>query len=189
MMENYCEKRKITLKCRMYFKGDFMLIMGIDPGIAIAGYGLISGKDNDCRVIEYGVIRTDSALPMPKRLKKIYEGYAQLIKKYKPDAVAIEELFFNKNAKTIISVGQARGAAILAAALANIEVCEYTPLQVKQAVIGYGRADKHQIQQMIKMIFNLDRLPKPDDAADALAIAFCHMNSYKLQKIIDNRGY
>ena len=86
-------------------------------------------------------------------------------------------------------MGQARGAAILAAALSNIEVFEYTPLQVKQAVIGYGRADKYQIQQMIKMIFNLDKLPKPDDAADALAIAFCHMNSYKLQKIIDNRGY
>ena len=166
-----------------------MLIMGIDPGIAISGYGLISGNQSDCCVIEYGVIKTPAGLEMPYRLKKIYEGYTKLMQKYKPDAVAVEELFFNKNAKTIISVGQARGAAILAAALSNIEVFEYTPLQVKQAVVGYGRADKHQVQQMIKIYFNLDKLPRPDDAADALAVALCHMNSYKLQKIMDGRGF
>jgi crossover junction endodeoxyribonuclease RuvC len=166
-----------------------MLIMGIDPGIAISGYGIISGKQNDCSVIEYGVIKTPPGLKMPYRLKKIYEGYTEHLQKYKPDAVAVEELFFNKNAKTIISVGQARGAALLAAALSNIEVFEYTPLQVKQAVVGYGRADKLQVQQMIKMFFNLDKLPKPDDAADALAVALCHMNSYKIQKIIDGKGF
>ncbi|HHY70778.1 MAG TPA: crossover junction endodeoxyribonuclease RuvC, partial [Thermoanaerobacterales bacterium] len=103
--------------------------------------------------------------------------------------VAVEELFFNKNAKTIISVGQARGAAVLAAALSDIEVFEYTPLQVKQAVVGYGRADKLQVQQMIKIFFNLKELPRPDDAADALAVALCHMNSYKLQNIVDKRGF
>ncbi|HHX23144.1 MAG: crossover junction endodeoxyribonuclease RuvC [Tepidanaerobacteraceae bacterium] len=166
-----------------------MLIMGIDPGIAISGYGVIAGKANDCSVIDYGVIRTASELEMPRRLKIIHQSYVELIKEYKPDVVAIEELFFNKNAKTIISVGQARGAAILAAALSNIEVFEYTPLQVKQSVVGYGRADKLQIQQMIKIIFNLDKLPKPDDAADALAVALCHMSSYKLENFINKRGF
>ena len=161
-----------------------MLIMGIDPGIAISGYGIISGECNDCRIVEYGVIRTPATLEIPQRLRQIHEGYMKLLEKYKPDSVAIEELFFNKNAKTIITVGQARGAALLAAALSNIEVFEYTPLQVKQAIVGYGRADKHQVQQMIKVYFHLDELPKPDDAADALAVAVCHMNSYKLGKIM-----
>jgi len=163
-----------------------MLIMGIDPGIAISGYGLISLEHNDCSIIEYGVIKTSPRLEMPQRLKEIHAGYLNLIERFKPDAVAVEELFFNKNAKTIISVGQARGAALLAAALSNIKVFEYTPLQVKQAVVGYGRADKHQVQQMIKFSFHLDKLPKPDDAADALAVAVCHMNSYKLEKILYN---
>lgn len=165
-----------------------MLIMGIDPGIGISGYGVISNEDNICNVIEYGVVRTSSGQEMPYRLKQIYENYAVLMQKYKPNAVAVEELFYNKNAKTIISVGQARGASILAAALSNIEVFEYTPLQVKQAVVGYGRADKMQVQQMIKMFFKLDKLPKPDDAADALAVALCHMNSYKVLKLTSKRG-
>jgi len=161
-----------------------MLIMGIDPGIAISGYGLVFSESKDSKIIEYGVIKTSEKLETPQRLRQIYEGYLSLIKQYKPDVVAIEELFFNKNAKTIISVGQARGAALLAAALYDIEVFEYTPLQVKQAIVGYGRADKHQVQQMIKIFFHLDELPKPDDAADALAVAVCHMNSYKLGKIL-----
>lgn len=166
-----------------------MLIMGIDPGIAISGYGIISCKDNHSFIIEYGVIKTASQLEMPRRLKKIYEGYIELMEKYTPDAVAVEELFFNKNAKTIISVGQARGAALLAASLSNIAVFEYTPLQVKQSVVGYGRADKNQVQQMVKAFFNLDTIPKPDDAADALAVALCHMSSYKLKNILNGRGY
>ncbi|AEE91318.1 component of RuvABC resolvasome, endonuclease [Tepidanaerobacter acetatoxydans Re1] len=166
-----------------------MLIMGVDPGIAISGYGIISNEQSNCYVVEYGVIRTPPKLAMPYRLKQIHEGYIELIQKYKPDVVAVEELFFNKNAKTIISVGQARGVAVLAAALSKIEVFEYTPLQVKQAVVGYGRADKQQVQQMIKTSFNLEELPKPDDAADALAVALCHMNSYKLRNIMDGRGF
>ena len=141
-------------------------------------------KKKQNQIVEYGVIRTSADIDTPRRLKEIHEGYLSLLGKYKPDAVAIEELFFNKNAKTIITVGQARGAALLAAALSNVEVYEYTPLQVKQAVVGYGRADKHQVQQMIKIIFHLDELPRPDDAADALAVAVCHMNSYKLGKIM-----
>ncbi|WP_213974775.1 crossover junction endodeoxyribonuclease RuvC [Tepidanaerobacter acetatoxydans] len=166
-----------------------MLIMGVDPGIAISGYGIISNEQSNCYVVEYGVIRTPPKLAMPYRLQQIHEGYLELIQKYKPDVVAVEELFFNKNAKTIISVGQARGVAVLAAALSKIEVFEYTPLQVKQAVVGYGRADKQQVQQMIKTSFNLEELPKPDDAADALAVALCHMNSYKLRNIMDGRGF
>ncbi|NLU10884.1 MAG: crossover junction endodeoxyribonuclease RuvC [Tepidanaerobacter acetatoxydans] len=166
-----------------------MLIMGVDPGIAISGYGIISNEQNNCYVVEYGVIRTPPKFSMPYRLKQIHEGYLELIQKYKPDVVAVEELFFNKNAKTIISVGQARGVAVLAAALSKIEVFEYTPLQVKQAVVGYGHADKRQVQQMIKASFNLEELPKPDDAADALAVALCHMNSYKLQNIMDGRRF
>ena len=161
-----------------------MLIMGIDPGIAISGYGIISREDSNCSIVEYGVIKTPAGLATPQRLRQIHEGYLDLMEKYNPDAVAIEELYFNKNAKTIISVGQARGAALLAAALSNIEVFEYTPLQVKQAVVCYGRADKHQVQQMIKAFFRLKELPRPDDAADALAVAVCHMNSYKLGKIL-----
>ncbi len=175
--------------CRNTNEGDFMLIMGIDPGIAISGYGLVSSNRNNCYVIDCGVIKTSPKLKMPYRLRKIYEGYTEILQKHKPDAVAIEKLFFNKNAKTIISVGQARGAAILAAALSDIEVFEYTPLQVKQAVVGYGRADKYQVQRMIKIFFNLNELPKPDDLADALATALCHINSYKFQNIVDKRGF
>jgi crossover junction endodeoxyribonuclease RuvC len=110
----------------------------------------------------------------------------ELIRKYSPEAIAVEELFFNKNAKTIITVGQARGAALLAASLMNIEVFEYTPLQVKQAVVGYGRAGKLQIQEMTRILLNLKELPKPDDAADALAVALCHINSFRLQSVINN---
>ena len=115
-------RRIITLRCRITIRVIFYVNYGIDPGIAISGYGIISGKQNDCCIIEYGVIKTPPGLEMPSRLKQIYERYIELMQKYKPDAVAVEELFFNKNAKTIISVGQARGAAILAAALSNIEV-------------------------------------------------------------------
>ncbi|RKL64287.1 crossover junction endodeoxyribonuclease RuvC [Thermoanaerobacteraceae bacterium SP2] len=165
-----------------------MLIMGIDPGIAISGYGLVNNKNYKNTVIEYGVLRTNSSKSMPKRLEYIFNGYMELIRKYSPEAIAVEELFFNKNAKTIITVGQARGAALLAASLMNIEVFEYTPLQVKQAVVGYGRAEKIQIQEMTRILLNLKELPKPDDAADALAVALCHINSFRLQSVINNNG-
>lgn len=163
--------------------------MGIDPGIAISGYGLIEAENNDLKVIEYGVIRTKAKTDMSLRLKCIFEGYMKLIEKYNPSAVAVEELFFNKNAKSIITVGQARGAALLAAALSDINVTEYTPLQVKQSVVGYGRAEKNQVQEMVKLFLKLDSIPKPDDAADALAVAICHIHSSKLQSILDGRGY
>jgi len=166
-----------------------MLIMGIDPGIAISGYGLIRNNSNDDNTaIEYGVLKTEPGISVPKRLEYIFNGYIELIKRYDPEAIAIEELFFNKNAKTIITVGQARGAALLAASLMNIEVFEYTPLQVKQAVVGYGRAEKLQIQEMTRIILDLKEIPRPDDAADALAVALCHINSSRLQNAINNNG-
>lgn len=164
-----------------------MLIMGIDPGIAISGYALVEDKSDDSKTaIEYGVLKTESIASMPKRLEYIFNGYMKLIEKYNPEAIAIEELFFNKNAKTIISVGQARGVALLAASIMNVEVFEYTPLQVKQAVVGYGRAEKYQIQEMTRIILGLKERPRPDDAADALAVALCHIFSFKYQNIIKN---
>ena len=154
-----------------------MIIIGIDPGIAIVGFGILEYKGNHFRVISYGAITTSANDSLPNRLKIINQSLAQLLEKYRPDAMAIEELFFNKNTKTALMVAQARGVAILAASTAEIETYEYTPLQVKQGVVGYGRADKKQVQTMIKTILNLEKVPKPDDVADALAIAVCHAHS------------
>jgi len=159
-----------------------MRIIGIDPGFAIVGYGIIDYIGNKFSVCEYGSIETEAALPFPDRLLRIYDRAGELIKMYKPDAFAVEELFFNTNVKTAINVGHARGALILAAAKNNIEVFEYTPLQVKQATVGYGRADKNQVQQMVKTILSLSSVPKPDDTADALAVAVCHAHSYLFNK-------
>lgn len=158
-----------------------MRILGIDPGTGITGWGVVEKKSNinngKLSVVGYGVIRTSAGLDAPIRLKDIYSGISNLIEKYKPDEFAIEDLFFFKNQKTIIKVSQARGVAIVAATNQDIPVFDYTPLQVKQAVTGYGRAEKQQVQKMIKIILNLKEIPKPDDAADALAVAICHMNS------------
>ncbi|ADL08137.1 crossover junction endodeoxyribonuclease RuvC [Thermosediminibacter oceani DSM 16646] len=170
--------------CRNRQSGDFMIIMGIDPGIAISGYGVVCCNGTEFEVLDFGVLKTESSLSVPERLKAIYEGYLNLIENYKPAAIAVEELFFNKNAKTAIAVGQARGVALLAAASRNVKVYEYTPLQVKQAVVGYGRAEKMQVQEMVRVLLNLKTIPKPDDAADALAVALCHINSLNLQRYI-----
>ena len=159
-----------------------MIVLGIDPGTATTGYGVV--RDNpDGRLIKvcYGVIRTEADTPYPIRLKEIHEGIAFLINEYKPEAIATEQLFFNKNVATALSVGQARGVVILTAALAGIELAEYTPIQVKEAVVGYGRAEKMQVQLMVKVVLGLEEIPKPDDAADALAVAICHLNSYKMR--------
>ncbi len=161
-----------------------MRIIGIDPGMAITGYGIVEGNNNGINVVDYGCIKTDSGLEISKRIKIIYNDLRDIIVEFKPEKAVIEKLYFNKNVKTAIIVGQARGAAILAAANFEIEVIEYTPLEVKQAVTGYGRAGKKQIQQMVKMILNLKSIPKPDDTADALAVAICHLNSYKFHKEI-----
>lgn len=162
----------------IYIEGMIIvIIMGIDPGIAIVGFGVIEYKGNRFKVIDYGAVITESEVSFPNRLKQIYDKLIELFNMYKPDALAIEELFFNKNVKTAINVGQARGVEILAAVNSGIEVFEYTPLQVKQGVVGYGRAQKRQVQEMIKIILNLEKIPKPDDVADALAVAVCHAHS------------
>lgn len=154
-----------------------MVIFGIDPGIAIVGYGVIKYTGNKFSVLDFGAVQTSNKYSFPHRLKIVYDEISVLLDKYKPDALAIEELFFNKNVKTAITIGQARGAQILAAVNKGIEVYEYTPLQVKQGVVGYGRADKKQIQEMVKILLNLPKVPKPDDVADALAVAICHAHS------------
>ncbi|MCF6097792.1 crossover junction endodeoxyribonuclease RuvC [Thermovorax subterraneus] len=164
-----------------------MVIMGIDPGIALSGYGILFSEGTNIKVVDFGVIKTESHLSTAERLKSIYEGYLNLMKTYNPEAVAIEELFFNKNAKTAITVGQARGVAILAAASKNIKVYEYTPLEVKQAIVGYGRAKKFQVQEMVRVLLRLKEVPKPDDAADALAVALCHVNLIKFNHHIQNK--
>ncbi|MCF6461343.1 crossover junction endodeoxyribonuclease RuvC [Clostridium sp. Cult3] len=151
-----------------------MVILGIDPGLAIVGYGVIELIGNRYKTIDYGCIRTDASILFPERLKIIYDELTFLIDKYNPEDLAMEELFFNKNVKTAIKVGQARGVEILAAVNKGIDVYEYTPLQIKQSVVGYGRAEKRQVQEMVKMLLNLKEIPKPDDAADALAVAICH---------------
>lgn len=165
-----------------------MIIIGIDPGYAIVGIGVVEYKGNKFRTIEYNAITTPAGMPTVERLKKIYQEMTMYIDKYAPDSIAIEELFFNSNQKTAINVAQARGVLLVAAANRNIPIFEYTPLQVKQSVTGYGRADKQQIQQMVKMMLGLNVIPKPDDAADALAIAICHAHSNKMNDILGLNG-
>jgi crossover junction endodeoxyribonuclease RuvC len=160
-----------------------MIILGIDPGTAITGYGVIENNQGKIRAIDYGCILTDKRLKAPERLDFLGEELKKIIKKYKPQAMAVEELFFFKNAKTIITVGQARGVILFVGKnigkKTGLDIYEYTPLQVKQAVVGYGRADKKQVQQMVKSILGLKLIPKSDDAADALAIAICCDSSIK----------
>lgn len=160
-----------------------MIIMGIDPGFAITGYGVVKYEGNKFTVIDYGAITTEASTAFCKRLLHLNQRLEELVELHKPDAVAVEELFFNKNIKTALNVGHGRGVILLSAAKSGVEVFEYTPLQVKQAVVGYGRADKTQVQQMIKAILNLPAVPKPDDVADALAVAVCHGHSYRYNSI------
>ena len=156
-----------------------MVILGIDPGIAIVGYGIVEYKNSKFKVIDYGQITTDSKMDTLTRLELVYKGIDILLKTYNIDEVGIEELFFNKNVKTAITVAQARGVIMLACSHNNKKVYEYTPLQVKQAVVGYGRADKIQVQKMVKTILNVEQLPNLDDITDSMAIAICHAHSAK----------
>lgn len=165
-------------------KGEVLLIiLGIDPGFAITGYGIVRYEGNKFTVIDYGAIVTEAKKDLSERLLILNNELESIIEKYKPDTIAVEELFFNKNIKTALAVGHGRGVAVLSAAKSGKKVFEYTPLQVKQAVVGYGRAEKSQVQQMIKAILNLPQIPKPDDVADALAVAVCHAHSCKMIKI------
>ncbi len=157
-----------------------MVVMGIDPGTATTGYGFVEETEaGDLVVIDYGVILTPPKVSPEKRLLMLYDELRRLILLHPPDCGAVEKLFFQRNVTTAIAVGQGRGVVLLAMAEAGMEVAEYTPLEVKQAVVGYGVADKNQVQQMVKAILNLEQIPKPDDAADALAVAICHIHSHK----------
>lgn len=154
------------------------VVVGIDPGTAITGYGIIREQENgDLEWVSHGVIKTPSNWDEPQRLLEIYHKLNDIFASYKPDCCAVEKLFFQKNVKTAILVGQGRGAALIAAAEAKLSVGEYTPLEIKQAVVGYGNADKQQVQKMVKILLNLKEIPRPDDAADALAVAICHLHS------------
>ena len=154
-----------------------MVIMGIDPGFGITGYGFIEVNGNRFRVLDYGVVSTDKTMLFTERLRAIDEKLAEKVNAWKPEECAVEELFFNNNITTAIAAAQGRGVAVNCVASMGVKMYEYTPLQVKQNVVGYGRAEKRQIQEMVKLMLNLDKIPKPDDAADALAIAICHAHS------------
>ncbi len=160
-----------------------MIILGIDPGLATLGYGVIEADNNRRRLIQFGTLTTPAGQPMPQRLRAIFQGMNQLMDIYQPDDVAFEELFFSKNITTGMAVSAARGVALVAVVQRTDNLYEYTPMQIKQAVTGYGGADKHQVQQMVKMLLNMEQIARPDDAADALAVALTHANSMNMKKM------
>ncbi|MDI6783100.1 MAG: crossover junction endodeoxyribonuclease RuvC [bacterium] len=161
-----------------------MRILGIDPGFARLGFGVIEQQNNQIRMVDFGCIQTTAQRSFPQRLYQIHQELTDILVKYSPDVVVVEELFFSKNVKTAIQVGQVRGVVILTAVQNGIEVKEYTPLQVKLSVVGYGRATKDQIQKMVKGLLRLPQIPKPDDAADALAVAICYAHSRKYDELV-----
>lgn len=170
-----------------------MIILGIDPGYAIVGWGVVEYRAARFKVLGYGAITTDAGTPFPQRLQIIYNDMCYLFEKYKPEAMSMEKLFYNSNQKTVIDVAQARGVITLAAQIYGKDIFEYTPLQVKQSVTGYGRAEKRQVMEMIKSILGLSEVPKPDDTADALAMAICHAHVSgssicRLNEMIKNSG-
>lgn len=159
-----------------------MLILGIDPGLATIGFGLVMKNGDKYRAIEYGAITTAPKQMIEKRLDEIYDAMIEILTKYKPDCMAVEEIFFNNNITTAIDVSMARGVILLAAYKCGVDIYEYTPLEVKSSVVGYGRAEKQQVQYMVRLMLGLNETPKPDDTADALALALCHgtrITSYK----------
>ena len=160
-----------------------MIILGIDPGLATLGYGVIEVNNDKRRLIQFGTLTTPAGQPMPQRLRAIFQGMNQLMDIYNPDDVAFEELFFSKNITTGMAVSAARGVALVAVVQRTDNLYEYTPMQIKQAVTGYGGADKHQVQQMVKMLLNMKDIARPDDAADALAVALTHANSMNMKKM------
>ena len=160
-----------------------MVILGIDPGLATLGYGVIEAENDKRRLIQFGTLTTPAGQPMPQRLRAIFQGMNQLMDIYQPDDVAFEELFFSKNITTGMAVSAARGVALVAVVQRTDNLYEYTPMQIKQAVTGYGGADKHQVQQMVRMLLNMKDIARPDDAADALAVALTHANSMNMKKM------
>lgn len=160
-----------------------LVVLGVDPGFADTGFGVVSSDGQKLKTLDFGSLKTKASLEFGQRLLFINEGINKLIAKYHPDCLVVEQLFFCKNITTAIKVGQARGVIILAAAKCKIPVMEFTPLQIKQALTGYGAATKNQVGQMVKIILSLNSIPQPDDAADALAMAICGINSYQLRRI------
>ncbi len=160
-----------------------MIVLGLDPGTAMTGYGLLQEEGDRLMPLTYGVITTPADMALPHRLQHIYHDLGHLVRQYRPEAGAVEQLFFSRNARTALAVGHARGVALLVLAEAGIPVFEYTPLQVKQALSGYGRAGKAQIQEMVRLLLGLETVPQPDDAADALAVAICHTHSRRWARL------
>lgn len=154
-----------------------MVVLGIDPGYAILGYGVVETRGTALRAVDCGVIETPADMPFPERLERLYLGTRQLVETFRPDEVAFEELFFYRNVTTAIQVGSGRGVTLLAAQQSGLPLYEYTPMQIKLAVTGNGHADKKQVQHMVRALLSLKVTPKPDDAADALAVAICHANT------------
>jgi crossover junction endodeoxyribonuclease RuvC len=163
-------------------------VLGIDPGTAITGYGVVDENEQGLALVDCGVVTTPAGEPLPQRLQRIYHGLAGVVDQYRPEVAAVEELFFSRNVRTALSVGHARGVALLALADAGLAIFEYKPLEVKQAVAGYGGADKHQVQEMVRMLLSLDEVPRPDDAADAVAVAVCHLHSRRMADLIAGAG-
>ncbi len=163
-----------------------MLVLGIDPGTAITGYGLVREDEAGLALVDYGVITTAAGQPLASRLQAIYQGLAAVAREYQPRVAAIEELFFSRNARTALSVGHARGVALLATADAGLTIHEYKPMEIKQAITGYGGADKQQVQEMVRLLLDLDHVPQPDDAADAVAVAVCHIHTARMTALIED---
>jgi crossover junction endodeoxyribonuclease RuvC len=163
-----------------------MRVLGIDPGTAITGYAIIEETVGDLQMITLGVITTPAKTPLPSRLQTIHSELKQIVAEYEPEAAAVEELFFSRNARTAMSVGHARGVILLTLADSNLPIAEYTPMQIKQAVTGYGNANKHQVQEMVRTLLELSETPKPDDAADAAAVAICYLHRVKLDSLLSN---
>jgi crossover junction endodeoxyribonuclease RuvC len=165
-----------------------MRVMGLDPGLGTTGYGLVDSNGQDLQAISFGIITTRPDCGLAIRLYQLHQQLHELLVRFSPDVVVIEQLFFGNNARTAIAVGQARGVLLLATAENNLPTAEYTPMQVKQAITGYGQADKRQMQKMVALLLSLNELPHPDDAADALAIAICYINSSRLATMIQDQG-
>ncbi len=160
-----------------------MLVVGIDPGVATTGFGVVRDTRDGILLVDYGIITTPADMPLASRLLVLHNQLEKIIQLHRPESSAVEKLFFQKNVTTAIAVGQARGVALLTLAENQIEVSEYTPLEVKQAVAGFGSADKKQVQYMVKALLNMEKIPSPDDAADALAIAICHLHSVRFRNL------
>lgn len=161
-----------------------MRVLGVDPGTTITGYAIVEEVGGTLQCLTLGAIQTSTAAALPQRLQAIYTQLRALIREYAPDTAAVEELFFSRNVRTAMAVGQARGVVLLALADAGLPLAEYTPLQVKQAVTGYGNADKHQVQEMVRVLLRLPEIPRPDDAADAAAVAICHLHRARLDALL-----